>query len=404
MEIRTITDAEVEPWVTAMNEGFLSHAEEGEAEFRRPAIDLDRTLAAFDGDKVVGTYRSWATELTLPGGDTLPAAAVTNVTVTPTHRRRRLLTEMITRDLRESQQRGEALSVLIASEYPIYGRYGYGPATEHVKLEVKRHAATFRRPPSGTVELLTPDEVRPHMRAVYDAHRRANPGEIDRRDRRLDREAGIIEMPGKDKPHPYQAICRDRDGNVTGYVRYRVNNEWEGRVSDVRIEVRELWAPTPEAQALLWSFCLGMDWVVGVTGLDRGPDDLLPSLLEDARAVRQSERADFLWTRILDVPTALGARSYLHDTSFVLEVHDPLGFTEGRYRVTIDGGVANCEPTDDEPDVAVGVAVLSSVLLGGWSLLWYAEAGLVDAPDRTVLTEVDTAFRWHRRPWCATWF
>ena len=35
-----------------------------------------RTWAAFDGDRICGTFRSWATELTVPGGQALPASAV----------------------------------------------------------------------------------------------------------------------------------------------------------------------------------------------------------------------------------------------------------------------------------------------------------------------------------------
>ena len=43
---------------------------------------------------------------------------------------------MITRDLAESVERGEAVGSLIAAEYPIYGRFGYGPAVEAVDLTV----------------------------------------------------------------------------------------------------------------------------------------------------------------------------------------------------------------------------------------------------------------------------
>ena len=57
-------------------------------------------------------------------------AALTNVTVAPTHRRRGLLRRMITNDLRSAADRGEPVGIPIASEYPIYGRFGYGAAAE----------------------------------------------------------------------------------------------------------------------------------------------------------------------------------------------------------------------------------------------------------------------------------
>lgn len=59
------------------------------------------------------------------------AAAVTQVTTTATHRRQGLAHRLVTADLAAAcRERGEPLSILIAAEWPIYGRWGYGPATE----------------------------------------------------------------------------------------------------------------------------------------------------------------------------------------------------------------------------------------------------------------------------------
>ena len=68
---------------------------------------LERTWGAFDGDRVVGTLRSWPCELTVPGGAAVPVAALTNVTVSATHRRRGLLTRMLEPDLDLAKEQGE---------------------------------------------------------------------------------------------------------------------------------------------------------------------------------------------------------------------------------------------------------------------------------------------------------
>ncbi len=142
--MRPINDDEVPAWVEAMRVGFLGHAADGEADFRRPHLDLTRTLGAFDGDRVVGTLRSFTTDMSVPGGS-VSCAALTNVTVAPTHRRRGILTSMITRDLSDSVERGEIVGALIAAEYPIYGRYGYGAAVETQDLEIDARVA-LRQP------------------------------------------------------------------------------------------------------------------------------------------------------------------------------------------------------------------------------------------------------------------
>jgi predicted acetyltransferase len=123
VESRCITDDEISAWAEAMRVGFLSHAEDEFADVMRADLDLDRTRGAFEGDRVVGTLRSFAAELTVPGG-TATCSALTNVTVSGTHPRRGLLSVMLAADLAESAARGEVVSALIAADYPIYGRFG----------------------------------------------------------------------------------------------------------------------------------------------------------------------------------------------------------------------------------------------------------------------------------------
>ncbi len=86
--IRPVVEAEIANWVAQKALGFHQPAAEGLADYTRGVIDLDRTWGAFDGTKVVGTLRSFATALTVGENLTVPAAALTNVTVAPTHRRK----------------------------------------------------------------------------------------------------------------------------------------------------------------------------------------------------------------------------------------------------------------------------------------------------------------------------
>src|SRR5690606_41364238 len=91
--------------------------------------------------------------LTVPGGE-VTASAVSSVGVLPTHRRQGHLTRLMRHHLDDAVERGEPVAVLIAAEYPIYGRYGYGPATEATTLRVDTRAASWRDEPRGEVELV----------------------------------------------------------------------------------------------------------------------------------------------------------------------------------------------------------------------------------------------------------
>ena len=73
----------------------------------------------------VATYSSF--DKTLNTGRGLqPARLITDVTVSPTHRRRGLLRAMMTEDLQDAADLGVPLAILTASEGSIYGRFGFG--------------------------------------------------------------------------------------------------------------------------------------------------------------------------------------------------------------------------------------------------------------------------------------
>src|SRR3954470_4083333 len=121
MELRQVGPEEVADWLACMRVGFHSpppdDADAAAAQFAE-RNDLARTSAAFERGRVVATYRSFATALTVPGPREVAACAVTNVTVLPTQRRRGLLSALMRDDLAAARERGEPVAILIASEWP----------------------------------------------------------------------------------------------------------------------------------------------------------------------------------------------------------------------------------------------------------------------------------------------
>src|SRR5215470_19828316 len=93
-------------------------------------IEFDRTLVAFDGQTMVGGAGIYSFQMRVPGA-MAAVAGVSLVAVLPSHRRRGILSALMRRQLADVHQRGEAVAALIASETPIYGRYGYGRASWH---------------------------------------------------------------------------------------------------------------------------------------------------------------------------------------------------------------------------------------------------------------------------------
>jgi len=103
------------------------------SETGRAVFEPERALAVNDGDEVVATAKALTRDLSVPGA-VVPAAHVTGVGVRATHRRKGVLSRLMTRQLQDVP---EAFAVLWASEPAIYGRFGYAPAAWGTTYDVE---------------------------------------------------------------------------------------------------------------------------------------------------------------------------------------------------------------------------------------------------------------------------
>jgi predicted acetyltransferase len=405
LEFRTITEAEVEPWIRALAAGFNAPSIAKDVELRRSGMDLSRCHAALDGDSVVGTARAVPTPLTVPGGNTVAAGAVTNVAVAPTHRRRGALTGMMTAQLDDIAARGEPVAILIAAEAPIYGRFGYGAATVRVAYRLSRSAARLAvRPPSADrVRLVDNDELRRVGPAIYDRYRLEQPGAIGRDDRWWDFFTGVLKSEGDDSAAKrFHAVFGD-----DGWVSYSVEEHWESSgTPSAKASVSEFVAATPAAYAALWWFVLQLDWIGTIEIGERPPAEPVAHLLTDRRRLERTETWDFVWVRLLDVETALTARTYEVDDRLALRLVDAFRpQTDGVYVLDVHDGVAKCTRDDGAaPDLALDVGHAGAAYLGASTLHLAADAGLVDERTPGAVLRFDRLFGTARAPWCNTWF
>lgn len=401
--VRTIGKEEVDAWAAQLLFGFLMVPPEGIGAYFLGWADLDRAWAAFDGERVVGTLWSFPTELTLPGPARTTVSALSGVTVAPTHRRQGLLRKMMNEDLSAAKERGEVASILYASEYLIYGRFGYGAAALESSYRVTSAEVRFRRPTIGSVEIVDVATLRREGPVVYETFRKGQVGSIERPPHWWDRQLQQVDVPGEEPRKAFQALYRSPAGAVDGYVEYKTKREWDVNPKGT-IELVDLISTTSEAYQALWAYLASIDLTTTITCSDRAPDELLPFLLEDARAVRETLRADSLWLRPLDVPGLLTGRRYAVSDSLVLEVRDGLGFAGGRFR--LEGGPegATCISTSEEADLTLPVQALGSLSLGGVPATILQLAGDVDEHSSSAVARAELMFRTSRAPWCATDF
>ena len=409
--IRPIKADELATWFEAFGTAFYIWPTDPQAaaEFRRPTIDYDRTIGAFEGDAIVGTFRTFPTQLTLPGGGRVAVNAVSGVSVRPTHRRRGTLARMIAHDVARATERGEVACILIASEWPIYGRFGYGPATWKSNWTLRTRSMAFVLAPVGTVEIVSPAKARELLPGIYAEYAAAQPGEIDRPDHRWEFELGLTEWPGRPRWRGQVAIHRDDAGRPDGFARFHGEENWgDSGIPDHSMLVDELHGVTTAAEVDLWRFLAQMDLTAVIKAENRRALEPLTWYLADARAAQPSGQSDFLWVRPLDVPGLLAARRYDRDASLVLEVTDVVdgrsGPAAGRYRLEVRGAAATCERTEAEPDLTLEARHLGTTSLGGTRLVDITRGGGATEHRAGALREADLLFRAADPPWCSTWF
>jgi predicted acetyltransferase len=390
VELRGVAPDEMDAFTDAVMVAFHGEATPEEREHYRATDEPERTLVWDDGGAIVATTSIYTRDISVPGG-IVPCAAVTAVTVAPTHRRRGLLTGMMRRQFDDLRDGGEAIAVLRASEGGIYGRFGYGPAAHEAVLRARRadralQGAWEQGPP---MRMAAPADVVEAMRPVHDAERARRPGMLDRsgpwwKDRLFDPEAE------RDGASARRAVLTDG-----GYALYAVATRDDPRGPRGEVRVRELLATTPEARARLWSFLLDQDLTATLTWHSAPVDEPLPLMLANPRGADLAPRTG-LWVRLVDLPRALTARAYEGELDVVLEVSDAsCPWNAGRWRLA--GGA--CERTTAPADLTLDTAALAAAYLGGTTLVQLAAAGRVDELRPGALQRASAAFRGAVAPW-----
>ncbi|MGW2558894.1 GNAT family N-acetyltransferase [Streptomyces sp. NPDC001514] len=401
-ELRVLQPAEWDEWYGKLERAFGGVAETAEErELFRTLTEVDRSIAAWDGDECIGTAGAFSYQVSVPGGAFVPAAGVTMVSVAATHRRRGVLTSMMRRQLDDVRGRGEPLAVLTASEPAIYGRFGYGVGTQQLNFEIDTSRVRIAAPP-GTddvrLRFVPVAEAAEACEAVYLRTIGSRPG-------MLARTPGWDRLPLLDPPgereggSPMQCVLAERNGEVVGYVRFHNKPEWQASGAHGSIMLRHIDALDPAAYAALWRFLFDIDLTSTVSARMRPVDDPLLQLVTDIRRCGVLVR-DSMYVRLVDVGAALAARTYQAPVDVVFEVEDAFcPWNEGRWRLTGDAKGASCERTGDAADLALSVRELGSAYLGGVTLSSLAGAGRVRELRGGALAEASLAFGSDVAPW-----
>ena len=394
IDLRFIGEIERPAFLRTMAIGFGATMTDDDVKVSARTLRNSRSLAALDGNEIVGTAVVYPMQMNIPEGRSASTAVVSGVTVLPTHRRRGILTRMMDMHLREAYDNGEIFSILGASESIIYGRYGFGIASLIESWSIdRRHTELAYAPESpGRLRFIDKDDAaellpavavrvctdRPAFVALHPDHWAEFLADFEH-----ERRGGSA----------FHFVVYEEDGEIDGYVIYRLH----GRT----VKVIDLMAGSEAAHAALWRFCFGIDLRTTIECDDRPVDDPLPWMLADPRRLQRSLR-DGMWLRILDVQKALEARTYAREGRIVLEVRDEFcQWNDGRYE--LEGGAegARGTATTGKTDITLSAADLAAAYLDGVSFSTLEHASRAEVASQQAAQLADAMFRTRRKPWWA---
>ncbi len=380
--IRSATDDDWDAVALLDAHAFGEHQNSEDLAETKILTSSEHVVMAWDGSTPVGVAMHFPMSVTVPGGAQVEVSGVSWVSVAPTHRRRGILRRMFTEQHRKLDAAGASLSLLTASEATIYGRFGYGPATEEHRITLDRRFAQFHKdvPAVTGVRLVESAEASTLLPEIYHRWQLETAGAQPKPPIRWERFFADRENRRQGLTALYFIVHPD------GYVAYRRNTD-----GDSKVVVQEFIAVTDDAYAQLWQVLVGID-LVDTIEVSQAPDEALPFLLTSNRLPKISGHHDALWCRVMDVKAALEARTYAVDAQFVLDVEDPFLDAGGIFDVTISAGRATVVRTDAPADAAMKLDVLSSLYFGTHRARRFAAAGRLWSRDSAALHTVDLAF------------
>jgi len=370
---------------------------EDQAERFTRVLPADRIYAAWEGSRAVGGLGAFSFRLTIPGGS-VPAAGVTIAAVLPTHRRRGVLRAMMRALLDACHERGEPVAYLWATEDTIYGRFGFGLASFTAEIDLPRERSAFHASFAswGHVQLVPPATAEQLVAPIYERVAVNTPGMFARSSAWW--QVRTLDDPEWRRGPNGDLLCAvlEDGGRPTAYALYRMNSAFERGLQSGSVAVVEAVGDSPEATRAIWRSLLDIDWMARVKAGLLPLDHPLLLLLAEPRRLGFSLR-DGVWVRLLDIKTALSARSYQPEGSVVIEVTDEFcPWNAGCWRVSSAG----VERTGEAPGLHCDASGLGSVYLGGFTWTQLARALRAQELIPGAIARADTLFQVTSAPWC----
>ena len=343
---------------------------------KNPRLDPERVYVVEDD----GEVRASATVFPLESfvdGEPRPMGGIAAVMAHPAYRRRGYAGSLMRAALRDMRERGVSLSLLAPFAHAFYRSFGYELATEAIEYRLKpsdlstsseqRHLRAYREGDLPSLMSLLEEKAKRHPLCVRrsEGHWRSSLSQKDR-----------------------EVAVYGREGDVEGYVLYKMSGWEENGDSQRTLSVQEMVAATPRAREALISFMAGLDPMTYGIKLYTPRGEPLHPYLKSSYVTAKVEPDQML--RLVGVEGALGYLNRAAEAPLVLEVSDD-GVPEnvGEYTLGVGEVVRGAEAAER---VSLDVRQLARLYAGYLPARQLARYGLVEPGSERALELLETLF------------
>lgn len=314
-------------------------------------------------------------------GERHPAPGLSAVASPPEHRRQGYVRQLLLSALEEYRSRNDRFSLLWPFRYHFYRQYGWETCAEHRMYSCEPSALSFARAAygdSGSYRQLSADDYGV-IEPVYESYAGRYALSVGRTATWWRHRI----FSGWDAD-PYVYVW-ERGGEARGYLSYTIDGEWGERT----MRIRDLAFVDHEALLALCAFCSNHDSQADEVRFALPRDVNVLDLADEPEDI-ECEHKTGAMARIVDVESTLDAIRYPDtDGRVTMSIEDPLAeWNERSVRLTVEGGVATCEPvsTGGHADLTLDIGLLTQLVVGYRSASELAWHGRLDAPAEIVDT------------------
>ena len=379
MELREYREGDLDELMRLGVAAFGGSVSDWEGHFlpdENSRLDPERVYVIEDD----GEVRASVTVLPLESfvdGEPRPMGGIAAVMAHPAYRRRGYAGDLMRAALRDMREREVSLSLLAPFAHAFYRSFGYELATEAIEYRLKpsdlstspeqRYLRAYREGDLPSLMSLLEEEAKRHPLCVRRSERHWR-SSLSRKDR--------------------EVAVYGREGDVEGYVLYKMSG-WEENGDPQRtLSVQEMVAATPRARDALISFMAGLDPMTYGIKLYTPRGEPLHPYLKSSYVTAKVEPDQML--RLVGVEGALGYLNRAAEAPLVLEVSDD-GVPEnvGEYTLGVGEVVRGAEAAER---VSLDVRQLARLYAGYLPARQLARYGLVEPGSERALELLETLF------------